>query len=145
MKRGNFGSEGFTLIEVMIAVVVALIAIFGIMSAIFTVQRNTEATFERSLAVQDANQVIEQMRDAASKAIPDELYSDVSAAANEAIDGDGVDDVESLSADRNEQITVNYADITANPLDVTVTVTWNEQGLRPVSASVRTLIAKRRG
>lgn len=130
--------KGFTLIELMLAAAVVIIALLGIMSANLVTERHSEAAFERTLAMQDANRAVEELRDAANTGSSQNFQTDVQNAVTTVLPT-----IVSLPASHNEQIAVSYVDVNADPLDVTVTVTWNEQGLRATSVSLRTLITKR--
>jgi len=57
------GERAFTLVELMIAFVIVSVVIVGYVGANVMAQRNTEEMHERTIAIQDANRVIEQMRD----------------------------------------------------------------------------------
>ena len=156
-------NRGFTLIELMITMVVAVVGLLSLMAANVVIEQRSDATFVRTLAIQDAHQVIEQMRNAADTASSDEPFQTnvtrvgASAAAS-------VRNLPKIYNDNkqivdNEQIVLCYRnsdgsrcdETTADPLDVTVTVTWQEHGLRiwrglnvpPRSAALRALITKR--
>lgn len=126
--------KGFTLIELMIALVVAVLALVGYIGATTNIEQTGESAFERSVAVQDANQVIEQMRDTASSGtFPGNVLASFPNNGN-------VAGFSNLTA---EQITVTYTDTTADPLDAFVVVSWNENGRRATTATLRTLITQR--
>lgn len=131
-KRSKEG--GFTLIELMIALLVLTLVIVGYVGANITAQRNSEEMHERTLAIQDANSAIEQMRDASKTGtFPGNvvtLYPQ-----NSQITG--------FNNLTNEQVTVNYANSTANPLDVTVTVAWLSYTQRQNTEAVQTYITQR--
>lgn len=125
---------GFTLIELMVALVVASVAIGGYVAANILAQRNAEDMFERTVALQDANRVIEQLRSTSrSGAFPENVIARYP--HNNSING--------INHLANEQITVTYASTTANPLAVTVTVTWFSYTGRTNSEAVQTYITQR--
>ena len=128
------GKEGFTYVELMIALAVMILAVVGYVGANMAVQQASEGQFEKSVAVQDVNQVIEQMRDLSSVG---QFPGNVTVVYP---NGGAVNGFNNLT---NEQIAVTYADAAANPLDVTVTVTWDENGRRTVNLGMRTLITQR--
>ena len=126
--------EGFTLIEIMIAMCVSVIAILGFITAITSIRQASESAYERTIALQDANRVIEQMRNTATSGTFPGVVT--TAYPNNAT-------VSGFSNLTNEQVAVGYANTTANPLDVTVTVTWLEHGRRAMTKSIRTFITQR--
>jgi type IV pilus assembly protein PilV len=133
--RSAFKSQaGFTLIEIMIAMVVAALALVGYVGGNMAVQQAARGQFERSVAMQDANQVIEQIRNAA---VNGTFPGNVTAA----FPNNG--QVGGFTGLSNEQVTVTYTNTTADPLDVTVTVAWQENGVRNVTQSLRTLVTQR--
>ena len=131
-KRIPKNEKGFTLIELLITTVVVATVILGFLGSATAMQSANKAAYERSVALQDANQVIEDMRrTAASGTFP----GNVTAVYTGTVDG--------YSNIPGEAVTVAYADAAADPLDVTVTVSYNENSLRATSASVRTYITQR--
>ena len=138
-KKRAQREEGFTLIEIMITMAVVVLALLGLLSANTMMQRTSGTVFERAVASQHASQVVERMRDLATGSLASVTAAfpnggNVNAATYTS------DATERLS---NEAVVVSYADPAANPLDATVTVSWNAQGVRAVSTNIRTLIAKR--
>lgn len=127
-------TDGFTLIELMITMAVIVLALVGYIGANSAIQRSDEAAFERSVALQDANRVLEQIRNAAaSGTFPQNVTSAFPNAST----------VAGFTSLTNQQVLVSYADTSADPLDVTVTVTWQRSGLRSVSAALRSLVTQR--
>lgn len=124
--------KGFTLIEVMITAVVVAVVVLGFLGSATALQSANRAAFERTIALQDANQVIEAMRNtAATGTFPSNVTSVYSGT------------VSGYSNLPSESVSVSYASPTANPLDVTVTVSYNENSVRPTSASIRTYMTQR--
>ena len=125
---------GFTLIELMIALVVVTVVIVSYIGANILAQRNTEEMHERTLAIQDANRVIEQMRNISrTGTFPGNVLT---AYPNNS----------TPSRFRNldqEAITISYVSPTANPLDVTITVAWLSYAKRQASETIRTYITQR--
>lgn len=137
MKKGKREfTRGFTLVELMIALFVAFLVIAGYIGANVTIQRNAEETFERSLAIQDANQVIERIRDVVANASTNFQTTVLASYPN----GSPVEGFTNLT---DEVVTVSYVDTAANPLDTTVTVTWTSHTRRTMTATLKTLITKR--
>ena len=125
---------GFTFVELLITMGVVVFALLGLMTTNAAIQQNSEVAFERSMAVQDANQVLEQIRDSsATGTFPQNVTT---AFPN----GGAVGGFASLT---NQNVTVSYADTAANPLDVTVTVNWQSNGQRNATTSLRTLVTQR--
>jgi len=127
-------SSGFTMVELMIALFVAALAIVGYIGGNIAIQRHAEELHERTVALQDANQVAERMRSAARTGnFPANLVA--AFPDNGAIAG--------FNNLTNEQVTVSYVNTTADPLDVTVSVNWQSYARRQSTASLRTYITQR--
>ena len=130
--------SGFTLIELMLAMVVCVLALLSIVGANTMIQQTTERGYEDSVVAQDINEVIEQIRDAANSAADENFQTDAVTAASTAVTS-----VKSLPSINNESLDVAYVDQSADPLDVTVTAAWDQQGLRGKTMSMRALITRR--
>lgn len=131
----NFKSQqGFTFVELMITMVVVILLVTGFLGSTTALQAASTAAYERGVALQDANRVIETMRNtAASGTFPGNVTSVYS-------NGGIVSGFNTLT---NEQVRVTYASATANPLDTTVTVTYNSNGTRASTVTLRTYITQR--
>jgi prepilin-type N-terminal cleavage/methylation domain-containing protein len=129
------GQAGFTFVELMIALVVVTLVIGGYIGANVKAQQSAEAMHERTLAIQDANRVIELMRNVSrTGTFPGNVVSAYP-------DGSTSAGVAGLT---NEVITVSYnGDSSANPLDVTITVTWSSYTQREHTETVQTYITQR--
>lgn len=138
MKRINYidNEAGLTLVELMVTMVVVVLALVGYIGATTFLQKQSEIKFEKSLAIQDANRVLEQMRDASETGnFPTNVTGTFSnGAAVAAFNGLNL---------TNEVVTVSYADATADPLDVTVTVTWQTVEGRNVTTALRSYVTQR--
>lgn len=126
--------KGFSLIEIMITVAVVSLALVGYIGANMSVQQSGEAGYERTVAIQDAHRVIEQMRNATAA-------GQFPANVTTAFPDNGF--VGGFTTLTNEQVQVTYADAAADPLDVTVTVSYRANGRRNVNAAVRSIITQR--
>lgn len=147
MKNSCKKQTGFTLIELMIAVMVVSVVIVGYVGANVMVQRNTEEMHERTIAIQDANRLIEQMRSYSRDvtSFPGKLvehYPESPAEISETNEETGHQEP-IFSNLTNEQTTVEYDDPGKNPLDATVTITWTSYAGRTCSEAVRTYITQR--
>lgn len=136
MKRLPRRPAGFTLIELMIALVVLTLVIAGYVGANVAAQRNAEEMHERTIAIQNANQVIEQMRTLSNtKPFPASVVNVYPDQGHP----EGFNDLP------NEIITVSYTDTTENPLKVTITVGWLSYGGRQCTETAETYITQRGG
>lgn len=122
------------MVEILIAMVVLGIILIGIMIGNAVIQKSAEAAFQRTRAMQDANQVMESIRKTARTG---NFPSNVIASYP---NGGTVAGFTSLS---NESITVSYVSTTSNPLDTTITVSWRENGTRAVSTVLNALVTQR--
>jgi prepilin-type N-terminal cleavage/methylation domain-containing protein len=136
MNAKKFRKEsGFTMIELMVALLVLSTVFVGYISANIIAQRNTETLNERTVAIQDANRVIEQMRTIATS--PGDFPDNVTDAYP-----NNTTPVQ-LNNLTNEVATVSYADPNSNPLITTITVTWLSYTGRPSTLSIQTYITQR--
>jgi prepilin-type N-terminal cleavage/methylation domain-containing protein len=113
------GRSGFTLVEVIIAMTIVAIAIFGLVSVITYTTRSNMATKERMLALRAAERKIEQMMTTSP-------FSDIVDKYNNATVGWGVDDVEYLTpiAGQSHSIFVEFP-LGALPNSLNETITGN--------------------
>lgn len=151
--------EGFSLIELMITIAVVSLALVGTLFANTAMSQAGETTFERAMALQEANQVIESIRQTAATGL---FPGNVTAAfpnntarpnfanlrPNCGVNADPPVACTwpfnfTASNNSNEQVVVTYVNPAANPLDVTVTVVWRERGVRQAQIALRTLITQR--
>lgn len=132
--RSSQDSRGFTLIELLITVVVVILALVGYVQANTAIGQSGNVAFERSVALQDANRVAEQLRLATQTG---NFPANVLAAfpQNGAVGG--------FTNLTNETITVNYADTSADPLDATILVSWQENGRRLETTALRIMLTQR--
>ena len=133
-KRSLMGRKGFTLIELMIALLVLTLMIAAYVGANCAAQRTGEEMHQRTVAIQDANRVIEQMRDASKTGT---FPGNVTAVYPQNGQVAGISNL------LNEVLTVTYVNATANPLVATITVTWTSYTGRAFSEAVETYITQR--
>ena len=127
-------ARGFTLIEVMMTVFVASISLISILGTNLVLQQANQVTFERVTAVQDAQQAIEQMRDAATYGkFPDNVETSLPAGS----------DLPGFSNLTDESVTVSYNSLADELVDVTVVVNWTDNQTRPMSYTMKTLLTQR--
>ena len=139
----RYKKAGFTLIEVMIAVMILAVVLPASLVASFSLFSLNDTTRDTVIAIADARRVIEQMRslaaDTTSLSLNDIIAVDWTAWAS----ANGCDNLSS------EQVVVTYTDIDScgnalndNPLAVTVRVDWQEKS-RALNVSFSTLITER--
>ncbi len=118
----------------MITAAIVILVLVGFMGTNTAMGQASESSFERTLALQDANEVIERIRAAAETGnFPSNV---VTAFPNN-------NTVGGFTSLTNETVTVSYANIASDPLDVRVQVQWLERGRRQVSAHLRTYVTQR--
>lgn len=134
ISLGLSGRKAFTLIELMIALVVVSVVIVGFVGANIMAQRNNEEMHERTIAIQDANRAIEQMRNVSrTGTFPGNVVTAYP-------DNSTLTEFDNL---KDEVLTVSYANVAANPLDVTVTATWSSYPQRNNEEVIRTYVTQR--
>jgi prepilin-type N-terminal cleavage/methylation domain-containing protein len=134
MKRALENQAGFTLVELMIALVVITLVIGGYVGANIAAQRNSEEMHERTIAIQDANRTIEQIRNVSrTGTFPSNVTTEFP--PNGAVAG--------FANLTNEQVVVSYVNANGNPLLATVTVTWLSYPQRQNTERVQCYITQR--
>ena len=137
-------ARGFTLVEVMISMAVLAVTILGVLMMLMAAEALSEDSKNLTQAVEDARSIMERIRkDVETNAdmatfvtnYPESLYedwvTDQQAAATEFVNLDG------------EAVDVTLGDAGDDPLDVTVTVSWNARGGRARSTMLQTQITNR--
>ena len=130
--------RGFTLIEVMVSILTFAVAMIAFSTLFVTTARLNEASRNLTQAVNDARVLMEAMRDRAQSvglAGPGGVTLTYPQGANLA-------PAFGLASLVNESITATYANPNADPLPVTVQVSWQESG-RNRSMSLDTLLTRR--
>ncbi|MBI4845594.1 MAG: prepilin-type N-terminal cleavage/methylation domain-containing protein [Candidatus Omnitrophica bacterium] len=125
-------NKGFTFVEVMVVLLIlaGIIAGFSSLSgANFTL---LEQVANSNIAINDARSVLENMRniDPFTAANLTAQYPDGAAVA-------GFNNLE------QETVRVNYVDLTADPIQVTITVSWEGKGGAALTEEVTTLLTAR--
>lgn len=133
----NSSKAGFSFIELMISMAVASITVLFFVTTQNTLQINSETAYERKVAVQDAHRLIEQMRLTAKTGT---FPANVSTTAFPA---GSITGYTSMSSSSSETMTIAYVSTTADPLDVTITVSWTGYNRASSTQTVRTLITQR--
>jgi len=133
-KKPLKSQNGFTLIEIMITMAVMATALLAALTANAMISQTSEGVYQRLVAVQDANQVIERMRNtAATGTFPGNVTAVYPNGGN----------VAGFTSLTNETVTVTYVSAITNPLDVTVTVNYLENGRRAANTALRSLVTQR--
>jgi prepilin-type N-terminal cleavage/methylation domain-containing protein len=142
LERRKRNQRGFTLIEVVIVMGIMVAAILAIIEANVAIQRNSEMFFEKTVALQHAQRLLEQMRVTASTAggsFPSNLINNY---PNNTVYRSTMSAYTWLGLS-SETMTVSYASTASDPLDATITVNWQTPQNRAATATLRSLITKR--
>ncbi len=126
--------SGFTLIEVMIAMVVFVITVLAMLGVYLSVSISRESSRNMTQAMSDARVALEAMRDTSTAGLP--------AVTATYPQGTNLASTFGLTSLNSESVTPTYVNQAADPLNVTVTVNWTDRG-RARTASVNTLLTHR--
>ncbi len=144
------GRAGFTIIELMIALLVLTAMIAAFVGANGAAQRNAEEMNERTVAIQDANHVIEEMRNDAKNATtcpPGNTActfpSNVTSRYNGTVSGISNLADEAITVAHTVVATGTSNAITYDLLKSTVTVSWTSYTGRPFTETVETYLTQR--
>lgn len=123
--------KGFTLPELMFSICITIPVLFGIIGVTYYTLRAGETSRNVMKALQDAHTVIERIRNVSNTS----LSQVVTTFPN----GQAVSGFSNLTS---EQVVVSYANTAADPLAVTVTVNWTDQG-RTLTRALTTEVTHR--
>lgn len=132
------GRRGFTLIEVMMTMVVFAGAMAAFFSLYISTSRLTESSRNLTQAMNDGRIVMEAMRDTAQTGGLTGAggVTGVYPAANNLAAAFG------LASLQNEAIRATYTNAAADPLSVTLQISWDEWG-RTRTVSLDTMVTRR--
>jgi Tfp pilus assembly protein PilV len=119
-----------TLLELAIAASLLSIAVLALFSTLVTSECMTKNARESNIAVFELQSLIEEIRGTPFDAIADSYPDGQFVAAY---------DTRRLN---EERIRVDYVDTAAEPLDITLTITWRNYQGRNVTMNMRTLVAR---
>lgn len=109
-------AKGFTLIELMIALAIVLPVLLGSVGLNVYVFRAAETSRRGIVALQDAHTMIERIRNTSENGLSQVTSTYPSGST-----------VSGFSNLPSEQVTVTYPNANADPLAITVTVTWADR------------------
>ncbi|MFH1854584.1 MAG: type II secretion system protein [Candidatus Omnitrophota bacterium] len=136
MPYKNAKRPGFTLLELMIGAAVLIIALVGLIAAYVGCFALNESARNLTIAANDAQCVMEEIRDVN---IPTNITAEnwTDWAASNPPSGGGCNRLD------NETVTVTYPSGTdAEPLEILITISWTEKS-RQRSAQIATLLSER--
>ncbi len=137
-KSHILNSKGFSLLEFFISAIVLFVALSLSISAVNYISQTNEMSYEEIVALQDAHRAIEQVRQQSAIGLfPENVINTFP--DNQAIAG--------FNNLPGEQVTINYVSTTENPLNLTISVTWNSTtkngNNRTMTTQLTTLVTQR--
>ncbi len=126
LPKRRAGSRGFALIEVMIAMAMLSIGAMSIYQGVVSYQDLSRLAHDRNVAYFDLETAVEDIQSTPFANITTRFPNN-----------QRVNKFEGLHLNR-ERVTVHYSDPTADPLFITVTVTWRDIKARTVTESIMT-------
>lgn len=125
-------NQGFTFIELLICIAIIIPVLLGAIGIDVYMMRAGQASRGVMTALQDANTVIERIRNVASNQGLNQVTATYP--TGQAVAG--------FAGLTNEQVVVTYPSATADPLAITVTVTWQDAG-RNMTRALSTQVTRR--
>lgn len=131
-------TAGLTLLEVTFAMASLAIVLAGAAQGLVTYHEHMDLQRQRTTALESCRTVISQMRTIRDANVNIVDFPDAITAVfpdNQAVAG--------VNALTNQQLMVNYTNVAANPLEVTLTCTWDDLRGRQVNFTMTTLMTDR--
>ncbi|MBI3333502.1 MAG: type II secretion system protein [Candidatus Omnitrophica bacterium] len=128
----RMGREGFTLVEVMAAMMVFAVVMVGLAGVFLGVARLGESSRHLNRAMADARTVLDAIRDGSASGLAGVTGTNWTTWSQ----------VNGLTSLPSEAVTVTYVNQAADPLSVTIQVSWLERG-RTKRAAVDTVVTRR--
>jgi len=132
MKR--CGTKGMTLIELLIATLIFTIALGALLNSMLAVLYLIDLAKDQTIATSDLRNIMEAIR-----VTP--FTNTLSLFPDSVVDGQVNNSYQSIVGGyglNNEHITVTYADVYSDPLEIKVNLAWADKRSRNHSASVST-------
>lgn len=127
-------SKGLTLVEIVLATSIFVTAVVGLVGFLISSSYLIDITRDRDVAILDLRNIMEKIRatpfDSITSRFPDAVTDGSMSNPYSTILG-GYSLI-------NEHITVSYADVNADPLEISVAVTWQCKRGRSHSSSMST-------
>lgn len=123
--------KGFTLLEVLFVMAIMIPALLSIIGVNLYAIRAGESARGITKAVQDAHTIIERIRDKSKQGLSQVVATYLS--------GQAVGGFTNLT---NERVVVSYPNSNADPLTITVTVSWLDRG-RTMARALTTQVTQR--
>lgn len=143
MRLKQRAKRGFTLVELTVAVAIFTVVLGAAAQGLVSYYVIVDLQHQRDVAIQDAKAMLSQMRDVRNTA-PDAAFPQVITDVwpdGTLLSGEGLaaalnrEPVDNL---RNQQISITYTDVGANPLEVMVRCTWQDRRGRTASTQIST-------
>lgn len=132
MKRKN--AKGMTYVEILIAAAVFILAVGSLLNSLTAVVYLINLSGEQSVAIADIRNMMERIKVTA-------FANTVNLFPNGDVDGPVYNSYSSIVGGytlNNEHITVTYANPNADPLEISVTLTWQDKRNHNQSLTVYT-------
>lgn len=131
-----YRQRGFSLLEITMAMAIFMIVLGATAQSLITFYESMDLQRQRITAIRNCDSVLADMR-ALRNANPGNFPNALVAQwPNQTV-------VPNAGTLPNETITITYASVNANPLEVTATSRWFDMRRRPATARVSTLLTDR--
>lgn len=131
-------NKGMTLIEIMVAAAVFVIGLAALLSGLLSAVYFVDNSRDTTIAVSDLRTMMEHIRSTAFN----DLTTDFPNTVQDGPGGNNYSAIVGGYALRNEHITVTYTNPAADPLEINVSLTWQDKRGRSYSSSMSTYMTR---
>jgi len=116
-------NKSMSLVEILVAMFVFTIALGALLNCILSIIYLLDVSKETTIAVSDSRTMMERIRATPFSNIPANFPDSVA----DGVGGNSYQNILGSYTLKNEHITVTYANVNADPLEIKIEVTWRDK------------------